>query len=100
MRDLATISTCSDASTNLDDGNFYFDIDYMMFHNPRKLGRGSRRLGSRGWKLHGNTAPAMLRSCSAIALKSSAWMDHNWVQRSHRLLLQTPRGRAVNQVST
>ena len=100
MRDLATISTCSDASNNLNDCNSYFHIDYLMFNNPRKLGRGSRRLGSRGWKLQGNTAPAMLRSCYAIALESSAWMDHDWVQRSHRLLLQTPRGRAVNQVST
>ena len=97
MRDPATISACSDASTNLDDCNFYFDIDYMMFHNPRKLGRGSRRLGSRGWKLQGNTAPATLRRCYAIALKmSSARMDHDWVQKSHRLVMQTPWGRAVN----
>ena len=69
MRDLATISTCSDAFTNLDDCNFHFDIDCMMFNNPRKLGRGSRRLGSGGWKLHGNTALAMLRSLHCEELR-------------------------------
>ena len=54
MRDLATISICSDAFTNLDDCNFHFDIDCMMFNNPRKLGRGSRRLGSRGSEAAGD----------------------------------------------
>ena len=48
MRDLATISSCGDAYANLDDCNLYFDIDGEMLNNPRKLGRGSRRLGSRG----------------------------------------------------
>ena len=52
MRDLTTSSICSDTSLNLDD--FYFHIAYLMFYNPRKLGRGSRRLGIRGWRLLGN----------------------------------------------
>ena len=45
MRDPITDSSCSNTSLNFND--FYF-------HNPRKLGKGSRRLGSRGWRLQGN----------------------------------------------
>ena len=67
MRDLSTISIHSNASNNPDDCDLY--LDYMMYENPRKLGRGSRRLGSRGWKLHGNTAPAMLRSLHCEELR-------------------------------
>ena len=52
MRDLNTSSSCSDTSINLDD--FYFHIEYLVLYNPRKLGRGSRGLGSRGWRLQGN----------------------------------------------
>ena len=69
MRDLSTIGLHVDASNNRDDRNFYLYLDYMMYENPRKLGRGSRRLGSRGWKLHGNTAPAMLRSLHCEELR-------------------------------
>ena len=89
MRDLATISIGSDASINLDD--FYFYIDYMMFNNPRKLGRGSRRLGSRGWKLQGNTAPAMLRSCTANNCAGNELCSEGpWLGDDCRLLTQTP----------
>ena len=44
MRDLTTDSSCSDIFLNLND--LYLDIHGEMLNNPRKLGRGSRRLGS------------------------------------------------------
>ena len=44
MRDLTTDSSCSHIILNYND--LYLDIAGEMLHNPRKLGRGSRRLGS------------------------------------------------------
>ena len=88
MRDPATINTSGNAPNNLNDGNLYFYINHLMYDNPRKLGRGSKRLGSRGWRLQGNKAPATMRRCCAVARKMcSARMDHDWVQENHRLVV-------------
>ena len=91
MRDLTTDSSCSDIFLNFND--LYLDIDGEMLNNPRKLGRGSRRLGSRGWRLQGNmhgAGDAARMHCKKIALDvNSARMDRDWVQNAadscHRL---------------
>ena len=69
MRDLSTISIHSEVSNNCDDGDLY--LNFMAYENPRKLGRGSKRLGSGSWKLIGNMAPALLRSlhCEDLRLE-------------------------------
>ena len=91
MRDLTTSSICSDTSLNLDD--FYFHIAYLMFYNPRKLGKGSGRLGIRGWRLQGNmhgASEARLRTAENCTGSELCSDGPGLGANGGRLLPQTP----------